>query len=193
VAGSLGDLLAGARRGDQRAWRRLVDEFSGLIWAITRAHRLCDADAADVAQITFLRLFEHLDRIKDPSRTGAWLATTARRECLRVLRQGARAVPRGDELPDVADARCSDHEATIIRCEQRAMLWAAFDQLPDGDRALLRLLMADPQPSYREISAALNRPIGSLGPTRARALDRLRRNAEALGLTDADALIDISG
>ena len=89
-----------AARGDQRAWDALIREFSGMIWAVARAHRLPDASAADVAQATWLALLQHLTRLKDPTRVGAWLATTARRECLRVIRDSERSVPFGDEAPE---------------------------------------------------------------------------------------------
>src|SRR3954454_24758843 len=84
------DLVAAAAAGDRRSWERLVDAYVGLIWAITRSYRLSDGDAQDVSQTTWLRLIENIDRLSDPSRVGAWLATTARRECLRVLRQSRR-------------------------------------------------------------------------------------------------------
>jgi RNA polymerase sigma factor (sigma-70 family) len=172
--------LAGA--GDERAWRTIVDEFAGLVWAVTRAHRLDHADAADVVQTTFVRLVEHLPGLQQPERVGAWLATTARRECLAVLRQRARLVPLGDALPDpVADE--PEPGSALFTAERDATLWHAFKRLRSSDQALLRVLMADPAPSYEEVQAALSMPIGSIGPTRARALERLRREAERLGLT----------
>jgi RNA polymerase sigma factor (sigma-70 family) len=181
-------LVERAAAGDERAWHDLVAEFGGLVWAVTRAHRLREADAAEVAQITWTRLVEHIDRLHDPARVGPWLATTARRECLRVLRQGARVVLRGDEFADdVADA--PEHGVALIEQERDAALWRAFESQRPRDRALLRMLVSDPSPSYEEISAALDMPVGSIGPTRARALERLRREVERLGVT-ADTLQD---
>ncbi|MEA2271122.1 MAG: hypothetical protein QOC64_3732 [Solirubrobacteraceae bacterium] len=162
-----------AARGDERAWNTLVDEFAGLVWAVVRAHRLSDADGADVVQATWLALVEHLDGLRDVERVGAWLATTARRECLRVLRMSRRQVPTADDFPEGPSE--SVEIAADLMLEQRdAALWRAFDRLPARDQALLRLLVTDPQPSYQEISAALDMPIGSIGPTRARSLERLR-------------------
>lgn len=175
----VGRLVEGAAAGDERAWARLVDELGGLVWAVARAHRLSGADAADVAQITWLRLLEHLDGLDDPPRVGAWLATTARRECLRVLRRSARLVPHGDELPEVVDDAPAPDAALLVQ-ERDAALWVAFARLGGRDRALLRMLVADPTPSYEEIGAALGMPIGSIGPTRARALARLEREIERL-------------
>lgn len=174
-------LVESAAAGDEHAWHDLVDEFGGLVWAVTRAHRLGDADAADVAQTTWLRLLEHLDRIEEPARVGAWLATTARRECLRVLRRAASLVPHGDELSDLTDDAPA-HDAVLLVQERDSTLWKAFARLRERDRALLRMLMADPAPSYEQISAALDMPIGSIGPTRARALERLKRQVERLDL-----------
>jgi RNA polymerase sigma factor (sigma-70 family) len=167
-------LLAAAATGDERAWDGLLDRFGSMIWAIARAHRLGDADAADVAQATWTALLTHLGQLKDPDRVGAWLATTARRECLRVLGQARSIVPYGDELPELEAPEPQAIEG--LEVDQRdAALWRSFRRLRETDQALLRLLMADPAPSYGEISAALDIPIGSIGPTRARALERLRR------------------
>jgi len=167
-------LLAAAAAGDERGWDALLDRFGSMIWAVARAHRLGDADAADVTQATWTTLVTHLDQIKDPDRLGAWLATTARRECLRWLLQARSVVPYGDELPE-AEAQ-QPHPAEELFVDQRnAALWRGVGRLRDSDQALLRLLMADPVPSYEEISAALEIPVGSIGPTRARALERLRR------------------
>src|ERR1700734_931882 len=92
----LAELVEAASEGDQAAWNALVDRFSGLLWATARAHRLSASDSAEVVQTTWLRLVEHLDRIRDRDRLGAWLATTARRECLRVIRHGVREFATSD-------------------------------------------------------------------------------------------------
>jgi len=176
-------LASAAAAGDQRAWEQLVEEFSGLVWAVTRAHRLSRSDAADVAQTTWLRLVEHIGRVQDPGRLGAWLATTARRECLRLVRTAARTVPADHE---VLEREPSDTtvDADVLLAERDTALWQAFDRLPARDQGLLRLLVADPTPSYDEIGAALGMPIGSIGPTRARCLERLHREAAVVGVTD---------
>jgi RNA polymerase sigma factor (sigma-70 family) len=179
-------LVSDAAAGDERAWRDLVDDFGGMVRAVARGHRLGDADAADVAQATWTRLFEHLGRLQNPERIGAWLATTARRECLRLLREHQRLVPRGDDLPDHADD-APWHGACLVDQERDATLWQAFESQCPRDRQVLRMLLADPAPSYEEIGAALDMPIGSIGPTRARALARLRRDVERLGMR-ADAV-----
>lgn len=172
-------LLEAARHGDQAAWHRLVERHTGLLWAIARAHRLDRSDAADVVQTSWLRLIEHLPDIKKADSVGAWLATTARRECLRTLRQAARAQP-SDAMDDMFAADIAEIDARLVRDERDVCLRQAFARLPASDQALLRLLMLDPAPSYREISAALGMPIGSIGPTRGRALERLRNELETV-------------
>lgn len=107
---------------------------------------MSEADGADVAQTTWLRLAEHLDRLDEPARVGAWLAATTRRECLRVLRRSTRLVPHGDELPEPTDEGPA-HDAALLIRERDVTLWTAFARLSDRDRALLRMLIADPAPS----------------------------------------------
>jgi DNA-directed RNA polymerase specialized sigma24 family protein len=94
-ADPVAEWLKGASGGDSRAWDALVQRYANLVWAVARSHRLSSADAADVSQTTWLRLVEHLDRINQPERLGAWLATTARRESLAAIRRGGRHVAVG--------------------------------------------------------------------------------------------------
>jgi RNA polymerase sigma factor (sigma-70 family) len=179
LRGSDGDItriVSAAAAGDQQSWDLLVARYSGLLWGVTRAHRLGTADAADVVQTTWLRLVEHLPQIRNPEGIGSWLATTARRECLGLLRSGARCQPSEEmELLVDAGAEHAELDSALLTAERDAELWAAFNRLPTRDQALLRLLAVDSPPSYQEISAALGMPIGSIGPTRARSLERLRR------------------
>lgn len=177
----VGALVRAAAAGDQRAWSLLVDRFSKLVWAIARNHRLGADDAAEVSQTTWLRLAEHIDRLKDPSKVGGWLATTARHESLRVLRGAGRQIPMGDDMPEPQCTAAAIDEA-LLRSERDALLWRAFSRLPARDQALLRLLVGDPMPSYGEIGAAMGMPVGSVGPTRARCLARLRREVEMVEL-----------
>jgi RNA polymerase sigma factor (sigma-70 family) len=178
-----GELVRLAAGGDRAAWERLVDRFGGLVWSVARAHRLSQADAADVAQTTWLQLVEHLDRLQKPDAVGAWLATTARRESLRVLRINAR-MPPSDQVPDAMDPG-PPAGAALIAAERDEALWAAFAELPERCRLLLRLLMADDPPSYEEIGEILGMPIGSIGPTRIRCLARLRSEVGLVGITAA--------
>jgi RNA polymerase sigma factor (sigma-70 family) len=167
--------LALATKGDQSAWDALVAQYSNLVWAVARSHRLGNADAADVYQSTWLRLVEHIGEIRDGARVGAWLATTARREALALLRRSRRDLPTSEV--EVLDAMSTDGSISLderlLRSEEHTTLWHAFGQLSGRCQQLLRVVFADPPPSYAEMSAALDIPIGSIGPTRARCLGNL--------------------
>lgn len=177
------DLVRDAARGDARSWEALVDRFTPLLWSVARGFRLDSASAADVVQTSWLRLLENLDRIHDPDHVGAWLATTVRRECLRQLRRTGRERPSDNEDLDQIDLTVPPPDTGLLRAERDSELWAVFERLPDRCRVLLRVLMADPPPSYDEVSAALSMPIGSIGPTRGRCLDKLRRLLVGSGIT----------
>jgi RNA polymerase sigma factor (sigma-70 family) len=166
-------LVRAAATGDQAAWNELVARFERLVWATARSFRLSRADAADVAQTTWLRLVENLDRIREPERLGAWLATTARRESLRHLRLHGRELP-SDEA-DVFEAPSDDPlEVALLTKERDTALWRAFVRLSERCQSLLRLLVSEEEPSYETIGAALGMPVGAIGPTRMRCLDKLR-------------------
>jgi RNA polymerase sigma factor (sigma-70 family) len=179
---SAAELVVAAGVGDRRAWDALVERFASTVWAIARAHRLSAADAADVSQTTWLRLVEHLDRLQQPERVGAWLATTARHESLRVLRLAGRQVPSGDDFDALPATTSAPPDRDLLARERDGIVIALVDQLPLRSRLLLRLLSADSPLSYRDISEALAMPIGSIGPTRARALEDLRRRAVLSGV-----------
>jgi RNA polymerase sigma factor (sigma-70 family) len=170
---SLEERVRLARRGDPEAWGEIVRRFEGMLRAVVGAHRLSSADAADVIQTTWLRLAENIHRLQDPTRVGAWLATTARRESMRTLRNRARELP--EEQPEPRDRDVAPIDRRLLLADRNTGLWSAFARLPARDRALLRLLVTDPQPSYENIAVELEMPIGSIGPTRGRALQRLRR------------------
>ncbi|MDO9356528.1 MAG: sigma-70 family RNA polymerase sigma factor [Solirubrobacteraceae bacterium] len=174
--------LAAASSGDRAAWNGLVDRFNRLVWATARGHRLSEADAADVVQTTWLRLVENLDRIQDPERVGAWLATTARRESLRVIAGSSKTILT-DEPADIPDARARPDGELLVR-ERDQLLRRAMGAISERCRTLLRVLAAEPPPSYDEVSAALDMPVGSIGPTRGRCLGRLREELELLGITE---------
>jgi RNA polymerase sigma factor (sigma-70 family) len=178
------ELVRRARQGDQLAWDHIVARYSGLLWAVTRSYRLASAQADDVAQTCWLRLVEHLDRIRDPEHLGAWLATTARRESLRVLRAAAREAPVPDEVTaSMLDVQVESPELLAILSDQATRLWQAFKRLPEHCFRLLRSLLAAPPPSYAEVAAALGIPIGSIGPTRMRCLKLLRSQLEPTELS----------
>jgi RNA polymerase sigma factor (sigma-70 family) len=178
----LAALVMAARNGERAAWDALVDRLARLVWAVTHAFGLDPQDGADVAQIAWMRLAENIDRLQDPGAVGTWLATTTRRECITVLRQRARVQPTDVEaLAGVMTSPGTD--ATVLTSERDRLVWVAFEQLSERCRRLLRLAVADKQGGYDEISAVLDMPVGSIGPTRQRCLDRLRRLLATAGIT----------
>jgi RNA polymerase sigma factor (sigma-70 family) len=171
--------VAGAVRraaaGDKDAWDAIVHDFSGLVWSVAGGHRLGPADSAEVVQTTWLRLLEHLDRIREPERLGGWLATTARRESLRMLRLRGRELPTDEESSFVREpAPGPTPEEAVLDRDRDRRLWRAFHRLPERCRRLLHLVVVV-APPYAEVAEILGIPVGSIGPTRARCLERLRR------------------
>lgn len=186
----VGGLVLAAAEGDAVAWKALVDRFSGLVWSVARGHGLANADAEEVFQTTWLRFAEHIGRIKEPDRAGAWLATTARHECFRMSRARTRVDLTADldDLPPQVDDRSPEHavvelEENAAELERLRGLWECFHELPARCLRLLRVLLASPPPSYAEIAVAFDMPVGSIGPTRARCLGRLRDLLTERGIT----------
>ena len=164
-------LVRPARAGEPEAWADLVGGYQRLVLAIAFTFRLGRPDAEDVRQTVFFRLAQHLDRIRDPESIGSWIASVARNESLAVVR-AARSNAGEDAL---ASLSVEGPEAEVLASERSSELWQAFATLGDDCRTLLTLLLLEePQPSYDEISIALDMPIGSIGPTRRRCLDRLK-------------------
>lgn len=168
-------LVRRAASGDHWAWERLVDQYARLIWAITRGFKLVESDAADVFQATWLRLLENIDRLEQPARVQSWLAATAKHECLRSLAARKKVMLVHD---DVTLKSSVAHEPEIdeglLREERAQDVRDALSRLPWRWRRLVEMLMADPPVPYTEISDQLGLPVGSIGPTRGRCLERLR-------------------
>ena len=172
---SVAGLVRRAANGDMTAWNRLVDQYARLIWSITAEFKLVESDAADVAQTTWLRLLEHIDRIEYPDRVGSWLAATARNECLRNLAARKRVVLGHDDAElDSTAAHGPEIDERLLADERAQVVRDALSCLPRRWQRLLEMLMADPPVSYADISDELGLPVGSIGPTRGRCLARLR-------------------
>jgi RNA polymerase sigma factor (sigma-70 family) len=171
------DLVNRAALGDKHAWEALVERYAPLIWSICRKHRLGEADAEDVAQNVWLQLFDQLAKIRDPAALPGWLATVTRRECLRVTGAAQRRLVVGYviDAETIADERSATAEQELLAAERHAALREAFATLPPSDQRLVALLLEDPPLPYAEISGRLGIPVGSIGPTRRRCLDKLRR------------------
>ncbi len=180
-AEAVAELVEGAARGDQRCWDDLVERFLPLVSAIIARHRLRGPDADDVNQTVWLSLVEHLGDLREPRALPGWLSTTTRHECLRVIKGSRRTLLVDPQSTTVLDLRDEDQDVAegVLALERQQVLRAGLAELPDDRREMLTLLLADPPLPYREVSRLLGIPIGSIGPTRARALDQLR-NSNAL-------------
>ncbi|MGH3775150.1 MAG: RNA polymerase sigma factor [Pseudonocardiaceae bacterium] len=175
-------LLLAAEQGDKSAWEEIVGRYSGTVSAAVRSFRMQEADALDAIQMTWLRLMTSWRRVQDPERLSGWLATTARRECLSILRQSKRTAYR-DEAMLGADADPSaDPEQYFLTAETMLALRSLVAELPLRGRILLQALFSDSPPPYAEIARITGIPVGSMGPTRARALRQLRRMLAERGL-----------
>jgi RNA polymerase sigma factor (sigma-70 family) len=173
---SVTNLVTRARNGDKRAWDALVERYTPLIWSICRRYRLDQADADDVSQSVWLHLVGQLDRIRDPAALPGWLATTTRRECGRVWRAARRPLADGYVLAaeNIPDEQAGPPEQELLVAERHAALREAFTTLPPCGQQLIALLIQDPPVPYAQISTTLGIPVGSIGPTRRRYLDKLR-------------------
>jgi RNA polymerase sigma factor (sigma-70 family) len=155
-----------------------MDQYGRLIWSITRDFKLAESDASDVVQTTWLRLVEHIGRLEHPERVGAWLATTARNECLRNIAARKRVVLIGDDFGfEFTAAQDEPVDEALLAAERAHTVREALKALPHHWQRLMELLMAEQ--SYTVIADRLSLPVGSIGPTRGRCLDRLRVLLEA--------------
>jgi len=171
-------LVARAGDGDQEAWNELIERYVPLVWSICARYQLSRQDIDDVGQSVWLLLVEQIGNLRQPAALPGWLATTTRHECLRILRAARRHDHAGlapeEQMPP--DPAATMIEEEVIVAERNAALRAAFAELPQTCHELLSMLMSDPPPAYVEVSATLGMAVGSIGPTRARCLERLRRS-----------------
>jgi RNA polymerase sigma factor (sigma-70 family) len=170
-------LVLRANDGDQDAWNEIVERYAPLVVAICARYRLSYEDRNDVGQNVWMLLAEQLGKLREPAALPGWLKTTIVRECLRVVTAARRSERLGSRLEDedqfVDDTKI---EEDYLMAERNAALRAAFAEMPPHCQRLLRMLLSDPPSSYNEISAALGIPVGSIGPQRARCLERLRKS-----------------
>lgn len=172
---ALAALTRAAGAGDEQAWRTLVERFTPSLRAAARGFRLAPADSEDVVQATWLAAVAQIHKLHKPESIGAWLLVTARREALRSLQRRLRE----NLTPEPPEPRAPDHTSpveTLLAAEREQTLHAAVDRLPRRQRQLLSTLLTTPDTSYADLSNELQIPIGSIGPTRKRSLNRLRRN-----------------
>jgi RNA polymerase sigma factor (sigma-70 family) len=169
-------MVTGARNGDKGAWDELVERYAPLCWTVSRRFRLSAEDVDDVGQTVWLLLVEHLPDLRDPAALPGWIVTTTHRECLRLLRTHRRTEPLDPaDVPAVAPDMVPSVDEELLAHERRDVVRAAFAQLSPRCQSLLAMLVQDPPAPYSEISQKLHMPVGSIGPNRARCLERLRR------------------
>jgi len=177
---TIAELVEAARGGDQRAWTELMRRYGSLVRAVVARYRLQEADTADAVQSTWLRAIEQLGALRDPERLGAWLTTTAGRECLALIRRSRRERPddvavSGRLLP--ADGP----EPVVLAAELNRAVVAAVTELDPWRRQLVQELFYLPDRDYVRVSRSMGMPVGSIGPTRGRALRTLRDSLERAG------------
>jgi RNA polymerase sigma factor (sigma-70 family) len=179
---SVVDLLRGVSARDRAAWEEIMRRYGKLVSGTVRSFRLQEADSLDAVQMTWLRLAENVDRVRSPESLGGWLVTTARRECLQILRHEKSVVNLVSvELESFGNPSASP-ERQIIGANTTQTLWRLVDELSPRRRAVLRMLFnTDPWP-YAEVAHVVKMPLGGIGPTRARALRELRKKLNKHGL-----------
>ncbi|MGH3695360.1 MAG: RNA polymerase sigma factor [Pseudonocardiaceae bacterium] len=176
---SVADLLLRIGDRDSSAWDEILRRYSELVTMIVRSFRMQEADRHDAIQMTWLRLAEYADRVQFPERLGGWLATTARRECIHILRQAKRGPSLTDRTPEFVADPSDGPEQRAIDAEIARILRALVDELPPRQQTLIKTQFTDDPPSYAEIAHLTDIPLGAIGPTRARALRQLRNKAPA--------------
>lgn len=177
-------LLQACRRNDPEAWETLIERYQRLVYTIPRRAGLDEDLAAEVFQRVFTRLVQKIDSIQQPERLSAWLSTVARRETWRVIQQEqGRFVPLPEadqdlELPNLAPLP----DDQITRIEEQHQIRRALHTLGERCVQLLTMLYYQPEPPpYSEIAAALGTTPGSIGPTRARCLEKLKKRLHEMG------------
>jgi RNA polymerase sigma factor (sigma-70 family) len=160
--------------GDAVALDELVRLMTPVLWHVVRAYRLTTELAEDVVQTTWLSLVRSRTSIQEPAAVGGWLTTTARREAWKVAKATGRGIPvEDDELSRRLPAEDSA-EAEVVRRDGDERLWDAVERLSERCQALLRIVAFEHRPDYTTIAADLGMPVGSIGPTRGRCLQKLR-------------------
>jgi RNA polymerase sigma factor (sigma-70 family) len=169
-------LVAAAAAGHEWAWEGLFRRFDPVLRRVARGFRIPPHQVDDVLQATWLRVFRHIHRLDNPAAVGGWIVTTARRESLRALQRVTLEVPTDEPLGDVVADPDSQEDPDAADEDRSTAFKLALDSLPPRERAVLEMLARDPAPSYDEVASALGMPVGSIGPTRGRAVARLRRH-----------------
>jgi RNA polymerase sigma factor (sigma-70 family) len=180
---SVADLVLRMSDGDPVAWEEIVRRYGKLVSATVRSFRLQDADTLDVVQMTWLRLAENTHQLQFPERLGGWLTTTARHECLHILRHRVKLTPEPvNTVTETLADPSTGPEQRAIDADTAQTLWKLVDELPPNRRTLLRALFTDTPRPYAQIADIAGIPPGAIGPTRARTLRQLRGRLKQHGL-----------
>lgn len=172
----VGTLVQASAKGDEAAWNALVRRYAPLVLAVIRSYQLAAADVQDVSQTVWLRLVEHLADLRAPEALPGWLVTTTQRECGRCQRRAQKTLPVDPHSDGIMKLGTTvDPDLDLLRAELRQALRDGLAELTAAQQRLLRLRAADPPKSYQEISKLTGMPVGSIGPSLRRSLDRLRR------------------
>jgi len=181
---AIAQIARDAAAGDQRAWSELVDLLDGVLHRVAKSYRLSAADVDDVVQTTWLRALDHIGKLNVPEATAGWLIVIARREAMRVLQRGVREVLT-DSLPESSEAVAAGADDTVIRQEVTDLVRGAVGRLPGHQQRLIASILHNPTMSYAQRSSQLGMPVGAIGPTRSRALVRLRHDRDLQSLASA--------
>jgi RNA polymerase sigma factor (sigma-70 family) len=189
---SITEVVAAAREGDSAAWKVLVERYTPLINSVSRQYRLTFSDTEEVSQVVWLRLFENLARLRDARALPGWIKTTTRNEALHTLTARRKTKTMDPYTMAMLDLEAADEgvDRDLLRRERDRAVLDGLAELAPEHRRLLVLLHAEPRLSYQEISSTLGIPTGSIGPTRRRCLDQLRKTTAVRTLassTDPDA------
>lgn len=169
--------------GEQNAWNELVEKYARLVYSIPRRYGFCESDADDVFQTVFSIVVKSLAKLRDHARISSWLITTTRRECWRKGRGRSTNV----EAPECVVDPYESPELDAQRLERQQMVREAMQQLCWRERALLEALFMQTRPmSYEDISRELEMPVGSIGPTRARAFKKLEEILRSMGAAETE-------
>jgi RNA polymerase sigma factor (sigma-70 family) len=169
------------RDGDSEGLDDLVRLLSPVLWQVVRATGLDRERAEDVVQTTWIALVDHADSITSPQGISAWLCTSARREAWRAGRQASRERPMEDQVLNQGLPHEESPERQVLLDDEAAVLRDCLDRLPERCQKLLRIVAAGPRPNYTDVANALGMPVGSIGPTRGRCLDKLRHELVQAG------------
>lgn len=188
-AAPFADLVDGSLSGDAMAWQALVRKLERVVWKAVNMMTIDDEIRKDAFAATWLRLVERLGTIREPEKLPGWLTTTATNEVRQILRHRSRqqisvdwSAPQDVFAGLLAGDDDGEHDRDLVRAETRSTVRRAFNLLDEECRQILTVLvLADPPLAYKDASDALDRPIGSLGPSRRRCLDKLRSMPEMHG------------